>query len=171
MTTSLYHIPLELERVLATEMEDGTPVDVEEQYRRIKEFLSSSKDAIEQAIEFTKHLKMEVGEIDKRVQSLKKKKEAREATIERIESELLSVIDQVFNGKIKMVEWSAFGRDNKSYPVEVADETKLSAWPKQFVKESIAPDTAAIRQAFKEGTPLPEGASCRQVITRSLVIR
>lgn len=169
MSMTLYALPLALERVLASETEEGEPIDVAEQQRRIQEFLSEGTDSVERAIEYVHHLQMEADECSKIIAKFQAKKKAREATIERIKDEVLMVVDQVFAGKFESLEFPAHGRNNRSFPVEVVEGADLSKWEASFVK--VAADTAAIRAAYKEGKPLPEGAKCFEKTSRSLVLK
>lgn len=171
MSISLYELPLELERVLASETEFGDKIDPQEQANRIKEFLASSVEAVEQSVEYIKNLEMEIGEIDTRIDSLKAKKEARAATITRIKDQLLFVIDQVMNGKVKTVEWTAFSRESRTKSVEVLSNLDFSKVDKRFIRETITIDKEKIKQAEKEGLPLPEGIRVIETRSRSLIIK
>lgn len=171
MSISLYEVPLELERVLASETEFGDKIDPQEQANRIKEFLASSVEAVEQSVEYIRNLEMEIGEIDTRIDSLKAKKEARAATITRIKDQLLFVIDQVMNGKVKTLEWTLYSKENRSKVVEVSSSLDLKTVDKRFIRETIDLNKVEIKQAEKEGLPLPDGVRVVETVSRSLVLK
>lgn len=171
MAMNLYELPIELDRVLSDETEYGDKIDEAEQLRRIQEFLSASTEAVEQAVDYLRHLEMETGEIDKRIATLKAKKIAREATYDRISGQLIFVLDQVLSGKLKTTEFTAYTKGNTSKSIELKEGTDLQAIPDRFKRTTTSLNKDEIKEALKAGEVLPEGVEVVTKTSRSLIIR
>lgn len=123
--------------------------------------------AVEEWLDMIANVEAEQAALDKRIEELEGRRDARKQTVKRMKEALQGVLLQHFSGKVKTAQVTAWVQDTVSYDYNGVNPEDHP----QFYKTEVKLDKKSLNEAYKNSASLPSGIEVVTNVSQSLRTR